>query len=190
MKLTTLRKTLIAAALAGAAALGTSALAHGYGPGWGMGPGMMGGMMGPGMMGGYGAGQGGYDPGYGMGPGMMGGYGPGYGMDPGMMGGYGQRAGINLTDEQRDKINKIQEDTGRKQWDLMTKMHEEQDHFNELYYSDKHDDAALSKTHKNMSELRQQMFDNSLAAQKQVDGVLTKEQRAQSRRRGYGMGAY
>jgi len=31
--------------------------------------------------------MGGYGPGYGMGPGMMGGYGPGYGMGPGMMGG-------------------------------------------------------------------------------------------------------
>jgi hypothetical protein len=49
----------------------------GYGPGYGMGPGMM-----------YG-----YGGGYGMGPGMMygyGGYGPGgYGMGPGMMYGYG-----------------------------------------------------------------------------------------------------
>ena len=46
-----------------------------YGPGWGGGP--MGGN-GPGWhMGGYGPG-----PGYGMGPGMMGGYGPGYGMGP------------------------------------------------------------------------------------------------------------
>jgi hypothetical protein len=59
---------------------------------------------GPGMMGGYGPGNGGYGPGYGMmggygpGYGMMGGYGPGYGMmgpgygqgyGPGMMGGYG-----------------------------------------------------------------------------------------------------
>jgi Spy/CpxP family protein refolding chaperone len=193
MKRTTLRKTLIAAALAGAAALGTGALAHGYGPGgWGMGPGMMGGYggygMGPGMMGGYG-------PGYGMGPGMMmggmmGGYGPGYGMGPGMMWGYGPGAGLNLTDEQRDKINKIREDTGRKQWDLMTKMHEEQDRLSELYYSDKRDDAAISKSYQTLSGLRQQMFENSLAARKQLDGVLTKEQREQSRRGGYRMWGY
>ena len=95
MKRMNLRKTLIAAALIGATALGTTALVNaqqgGYGPGQGMGPGMMG----PGMMGGYGPGSGGgYGPGYGMGPGMMGGYGPGpgggygpgYGMGPGMMG--------------------------------------------------------------------------------------------------------
>jgi Spy/CpxP family protein refolding chaperone len=197
MKRTTLRKTLIAAALIGAAALGASALAHGYGPGWGMGPGMMGGYgpgygMGPGMMGGYG----GYGMGPGMmGPGMMGGYG-GYGMGPGMMWGYGPGYGtgsgpaLNLSDEQRSKIDKIQEDTSRKQWELMSKMQEEQGHLNELFYSDKRDDAAISKTYKKVSELRQQMFDNSLAARKQVDGVLTKEQREQLRRSRYGMGAY
>jgi Spy/CpxP family protein refolding chaperone len=76
------RKTLIAAALIGATTIGTMAHADpqhgGYGPGAGMGPGMMGGYE-PGQDGGYG-------PGYGMGPGMMGGYGPGYGMGPGMMG--------------------------------------------------------------------------------------------------------
>jgi hypothetical protein len=68
----------------------------GYGPGYGMGPGMM---YGPGYGHGYGMGPGmmygpGYGPGYGMGPGMMHrpGYGPGYGMGPGMMygPGYGQ----------------------------------------------------------------------------------------------------
>lgn len=62
----------------------------GYGPGnGGYGPGMMGGYgggpgYGPGMMGGYGGG-----PGYGPGYGMMGGYGPGPGYGRGMMGGYG-----------------------------------------------------------------------------------------------------
>lgn len=205
MKRTTLRKTLIAAALVGATALGASALAHGYGPGWGMGPGMMGGYgpgtgggygpgygMGPGMMGGYG----GYGMGPGMmGPGMMGGYG-GYGMGPGMMWGYGpgydaaSGPALNLSDEQRSKIAKVQEDTSRKQWALMTTMQQERGRLNELYYSDKRDDAVLSKTYKKLSDLRQQMFDNSLAARKQVDEVLTKEQREQLRSGGCGMGIY
>lgn len=45
---------------------------------------------GPGMMGGYGPGQGMMGGGYGPGPGMMGGYGPGWGlMGPGYGGGYG-----------------------------------------------------------------------------------------------------
>jgi len=204
MKSTTLRKTLVAAALAGAAALGTAAFAQGYGPGYGMGPGMMGGWgggygpgygMGPGMMGGWG----GYGPGYGMGHGMMGGwggYGPGVGMGPGMMWGYGRGYGagpgygLNLSDEQRGKIDKIQEDTGRKQWDLMAKMQEERARLDELFYSDKRDDAAITKSYKKIAELRRQMFDNSLAARKQIDGVLTKEQREQMRSGGYGRRGY
>jgi Spy/CpxP family protein refolding chaperone len=114
----------------------------GYGPGYGMGPGMMGGYgpgygMGPGMMGGYGRGYGmgpGMMGGYGMGPGMMGGYGPGYGMGPGMMGGYGPGmmggcggygyGAVKLTDAQREKIAKIQEDARRSQWEVMSKMRE------------------------------------------------------------------
>jgi Spy/CpxP family protein refolding chaperone len=48
---------------------------------------------------------------------------------------------------------------------------------NEQYNADPRDDAALSKSYRKMSDLRQQMFDLSLAAQKQVDTVLTAEQR-------------
>ena len=112
---------------------------RGYGPGYGMGPGMMGGYgMGPGMMGGYGPGYGmgygmgpwmmggygrGYGMGYGMGPWMMGGYGPGYHMGPGMWGGYEYNA-LDLSDAQRAKIQKIQEEAWNSQWEVMNKMHE------------------------------------------------------------------
>ncbi len=65
---------------------GPGMMGGGYGPGYGMGPGMMGGY-GPG----YGM-RGGYGPGYGMGPGMMGpGYGGGY---------YGNQRDLNLTTDQ------------------------------------------------------------------------------------------
>ena len=89
-----LKRTFLAAAVAVAISLGTSALALAHGPGatctnqpcgwhqgWHMGPGMMGQGMGPG----YGMGQG-MGPGYGMGQGMGPGYGMGQGMGP-MMGG-------------------------------------------------------------------------------------------------------
>lgn len=100
---------------------------RGYGPGYGMGYGM-----GPGMMGGYGPG---YGMGYGMGPGMMGGYGMGpwmmhgygrgYGMGPWMMGGYGYGYNaLDLSDAQRQKIEKIQEEAWKSQWEVMNKMHE------------------------------------------------------------------
>ena len=164
MKPMNLRHTLSAAALIGATIVGTSALADPPQGGYGYG-------MGPGMMGGYGSG-------YGMGPGMMGGYGPDYGMASGMMGGYGTGSDLNLTAEQRSKIVKIQDDVRRKHWELMGKMQDEQSQMNQQYYSDTRDDTALSKSYRKMSEFRQQMFDLSLSAQKQMDAVLTKEQRA------------
>lgn len=199
MKDMKLRKTLSAVVLIGGMVMGANALADppqgthgtgmmngygsgdgmmsGYGPGYGMGPGMMGGNgsgygMGQGMMGGNGSGYG-----YGMGPGMMDGNGFGCGMGPSMMGGYGSRADLNLTAEQRGKIAKIQNDLRRKHWDLMGKMLEEQSQMNEQYNSDQRDDASLSKSYRNMSELRTQMFDLSLSARRQIDAVLTTEQR-------------
>ncbi|MEP7247808.1 MAG: Spy/CpxP family protein refolding chaperone, partial [Gammaproteobacteria bacterium] len=167
---------LVGGTLSGANALADSP--HGgYGSGYGMGPGMMGGYgMGRGMMGGYGMGSGmmgDQDSGYG----MMDRQGHGYGMGSGMMGGYGSTADLNLTPEQRGKIAKIQNDVRRKHWDLMGKMQDEQAQMNEQYGSNQHDDAALSKSFRNMSELRQQMFDLSLGARRQMDAVLTAEQR-------------
>ena len=141
----------------------------GYGYGYGMGPGMMGPGYGPGY-------------GYGMGPGMMGGFGPDYGMGSGTMFGYGTRSDLNLSAEQRSKIAKIQNDVRRKHWEIMGKMQDEQAQMNEQYESDQRDDAALSKSYRKMSELRQQMFDLSLSAQKQIDAVLTKEQRDKMKR--------
>jgi Spy/CpxP family protein refolding chaperone len=173
MKRMNLRKTLIAAILMGGVIAGGSALADppqdAYGHGYGMGGGMMGG---------YGGGADGMMGGYGMGPdGMMDGQGRGYGMGSGMMGGYGLRADLHLTSEQRSKIAKIQDDVRRKHWDLMGKMQDERSQMNEQFNADPRDDAALSKSYQRMSELRQQMFDLSLAAQKQMDTVLTAEQR-------------
>ena len=151
MKHISLRSTLSAAILVGGAVIGASALADPE--------------------------QGGY--GYGMGPGMMGGgYGAGYGMGPGMMGGgYGSRADLNLTAEQRGKIAKIENDVRRKHWELMGKIQDEQSQMSERDLSDPSSDAALSKGYRNISELRHQMFDLSLSARRQIDSVLTKEQR-------------
>lgn len=128
-------------------------------------------------------------PGHSMGPGMMGGCGQNqsYGMGPGMMGNYGPQSNVNLSEEQRGKIAKIQQDARRKHWELMGKMQDEQARINEQYYSDNRDDEALSKDYRKMSDLRHQMFDLALSTQKQTDAVLTKEQRGKSWRNGYGM---
>ena len=113
-----------------------------------------------------------------MGPGMMWGDGSGYGT--------GAASSLNLNAEQRDKIGKIQNDARSKQWEFMGKIHEEQSRLFDLSNAGTPDDAAISKSYKKLSELRQQIFDNSLATRKQIDGVLSKEQREQLSRRGNG----
>jgi protein CpxP len=173
--------------------MGPGMMGQGYGPGYGpMGPGMMGQGYGPGMMGqGYGPGM----MGQGYGPGMMGqGYGPGMmgqGMGPGMMGGmmgsgmmYGANpyAALDLSAEQRAKIGDIQEGLWRKQWDLMGKMHEERYHMHQLMSGVAPDDASARKAYQAMADAHKKMFDAMLDARKQIDAVLTKEQRDRLKR--------
>jgi Spy/CpxP family protein refolding chaperone len=172
-----MKRKLIAAAAA--AFLAAPAWAHGpgmmgYGA-QGMGPGMMGpemmapGMMAPGMMGG---GM--------MGGGMMGGYDP-RGMGPGMMGGY---AALDLTDEQRARIADVRREAARKQWALMSNMHEQQLNMHELFDSGKLDESAARKAYDQMAAARKQMFETMLEARKGIDSVLTDEQRKQLERAG------
>ncbi len=169
----------------------------GYGPGWGMGPGMMGGYgpgygMGPGMMGGYGPGygmgpgmMGGYGSGWGMmGPGMMGGYGPGYGMGPGMMGGW---SGLNLSESQLAQWDKIHDKLQEKHRKLMSEMWEEQAKQAKLYNADKLDSAAIGKSHEKLAKLQREAIEARIEAENKFSEILTKEQKAQMRR-GYGRG--
>jgi len=143
---------------------GYGGMMGGYSEGYGMGPGMMGG--------------------YGMGPGMMGGYG-GYGMGPGMMGGdpFGAIERLDLSAEQRQQINKIEGDLRKKNWVLMGEMHDEMDSVYDLSStSGKPDRAAVLAANKRMSELRQQMLENSLDATDKAEALLTPQQREQYQR--------
>ena len=151
----------------------------GYG-GYGMGPGMMGGGYGygPGMMGGYG--------GYGMGPGMMGG---GYGYGPGMMMGYGALNGLDLSNEQRAKIDKIFDAERKQHWGIMGQMLEEQNKLRDLYNADQPDPKKVGAAYGQIAKLRQQMLETHVLASNQMQQVLTKEQREQLqqwRRGGWG----
>lgn len=172
----------------------SAANTNGYGPGMmgygypgamgpGAGYGMMGGYggYGPGMMGGYG---GGYGPGM-MGPGMMGGYGPGmmgggYG-GPGMMGAYGPGGfgNLNLSNDQQKKIAQIQENTRKKNWDLMGKLQEEHANLQNLFAEETPDSNKVGAEYDRLAGLRKQILQNNLQAHNQIQSVLTKEQRDQ-----------
>ena len=168
---------LAATAMVGSAFAQTSA---GGCPGGGYGPGMMGGGYGggPGMMGGgFGAGM--MGGGFGPGRGMMGG---GYGGGPGMMGWAGDWSdAIGLSDEQRTKINRIEDDTRHSHWALMNSMMDQQAKLRDLYEAPKRDSAAIDDTYKAIGDIRQKMIDSSIDARKRMQAVLTSKQQEKLR---------
>jgi Spy/CpxP family protein refolding chaperone len=170
-----MKKTLVALAIA-ATTFGTLAHAQGYGPGsgYGGGPGWgPGGGYGPGMMMGRGPG---YGPGGGYGPGMMG---------RGGMGGYGGGPfALDLSDEQREKIYALQEENRRKNWDTMGKMRSEMFKLRSMAWSDKADANAYAEQQKKVDDLRREMIKSRFENRKQVEAVLTPEQRKQLRAHG------
>lgn len=140
----------------------------GYGMGYGMG-GPDG--MGPGMMGG-GAGMG-----MGMGGGMGGGMGAG--MDAGM--GMGPHAwsripGMNLTDDQRMRINRIVDDTRKAHWATMGQIMDQRARLRDLYGAPRQDATAIDEVYKSIGKLRAVMYDTSVDAHKRMEAVLTKDQ--------------
>ena len=166
------RRYVLGAALAAALALATP-LAGAQGPGYGYGPGMTGGYgggYGAGMMGGYG-------------PGMMGG-----GAGPGMMGGYGRGGGpmsaLDLTDEQQDKVFAIQEANRKKNWDTMSSMRSEMFKLQRMYNAESVDSKPLLEQQKKVDDLRRQMLASRLDMRKQMESVLTPEQKKQLRQLG------
>ena len=174
-------KAIIAAAVLsiGMAAVTVSSISSAQQPSQGPGTG------GPGrgaMMGGYGAG--GYGPGM-MGGGMMGGYGGGAGMMRGAGGwgggGYGALAIPDLSDEQREKIARIQEDSRAKNWNAMGQMRSEQFKLRQMYSADKVDPAAFTEQQRKVDEIRLGMLKSRIEGRNQIDALLTKEQKQQFR---------
>jgi len=126
--------------------------------------------------------------------GMMGG---GMGMGPGMMGGgmgmmgMGPYNMLDLTDDQRSKINKLQDGERRKHWETMGKIMDEQTRLRDLYQADKRDTQAILKVQDQVNQHQRKMLELHLNTQNQIEAVLTKEQREQLksfRRGGYGPG--
>ena len=177
---------------------------YGYGPGmmqgYGGGPGMMWGQgwggYGPGMMQGHGGGYG-YGPGmmqgYGGGPEMMwgqgwGGYGPGmmagwgaYG--PGAMQGYGgwRGAPLQLTDQQRQRLDAIHAKAAKALWPLLGQMQEQRFALARLLAGDNPDKKAVDDAYNKLSQTGRQLLDLRLETRRDAWSVLTAAQIKQLR---------
>ena len=123
----------------------------------------------------------------GMGMGMMG------GMGAGMMGGMhgGVYAMLNLSAEQRTKINQIMDDTRRKNWTTLGRIQDEKAKLRDLYAAEKRDAKAISNTVAGMQALQRQALEAHLDAQSRAEALLTEAQREQLKQfRSSGMGMY
>ena len=115
--------------------------------------------------------------GYGMGHGMMGQGMMGQGMGPGMMHGSGYGYGVDWTPGQRAKILEIEQRVAQQHWDLMGKMHQQGYRGAQVYRDGKFDEQAARKNYDAMEASRKQMFEAWLTAQKEMNALLTVDQR-------------
>ncbi|WP_018076759.1 Spy/CpxP family protein refolding chaperone [Thiobacillus denitrificans] len=115
-------------------------------------------------------------PEYGMGPGIT-------CSGPGMMGGgwgMGPWSRADLTADQRTEINKIRDETRRKNWELMGRMMDEQARLRDLYDVPKRDGDALSEAYRKVRGLKQQIYEVSEDAYDRIDAILTPKQKEKS----------
>lgn len=128
-----------------------------------------------GMMGGYGgAMMGGH--GYGMPGGMMGGHGGGM-MGSMMSPSMGMVQSLDLSDEQRAKINALSDDLKHRNWTTMGEMMDEMPKLRDLYHADPRDAAAIGKEYQKIFELKRQMIEAMIDSQNKVEATLTPEQK-------------
>ncbi len=164
---------------------GVTSKKQGQAPGYGMGHGVTGKKQGQAP--GYGMGHG-YSRGYGMGGsgmmgmggGMMGGHGiMGSGM--GMMGGMDMSAirMLDLTDQQRARINKIQDSLRKKNWNTMGKIMDEKAKLRDLYAADKRDPKRIGAVYGRIFDLKRRMIEAAITAKNEQEAILTKQQRKQ-----------
>lgn len=119
---------------------------------------------GMGMMGG-GGGMGGC----GDGASMMDGY------NRGMMG-LGPISMLDLTPDQRSKLNKIRYDLRKQHWAIMGKIIDEQAKLSDLYAADKPDPKKIGAVYGAIFDLRRQMIETQIDAMNRAKDILNKEQ--------------
>ena len=108
--------------------------------------------------------------------GMMGGHGHGHGM---MGGGLGEFGRLDLSDEQRAKINKIFDAVHKQHWTSGGKLMDERIKLRDLLYADEPDPKKVGAVYGEIAKLKQHMFEAHIQANNQARAVLTPEQRDQ-----------
>ncbi|MEE9286864.1 MAG: Spy/CpxP family protein refolding chaperone [Gammaproteobacteria bacterium] len=104
----------------------------------------------------------------------------------GMMG-MGPLGMLDLSDEQRAKVRKIQDDLRKRHWNTMGKIMDEQSELRELFVSEKRDPKAIGAVYGKIFDYKQQMIEEKIEARNRMHAVLTEEQRKQLKQMRRGM---
>lgn len=117
-----------------------------------------------------------------MGGGMMGGMGGGMmGMGGGMMMGSPRMhmiMALDLTDDQRAKINKLHDELQHKNWERMGLIQDETAKLRDLYEADRRDPKAIGAEYQKIFDLKRQIIEAIVDTQNHIEDVLTPDQRA------------
>lgn len=111
-------------------------------------------------------------------------YGGGFhGMGPSMMmhGLYAKAPGRlpDLTTEQAEKIEKLQNDMLERNLGIMRQTWEARTRLDNLYSAERRDWDAIRAVSRNLSDLQRQQTDSAIEFQQKIDGLLTDAQRRQ-----------
>jgi Spy/CpxP family protein refolding chaperone len=102
-----------------------------------------------------------------------------------MMGGsYGGFAGLDLTDDQRQKLAALGEQSRRRNWDAMGQLRSEQFKLHELLRADPVNASAVADQQGKVDGLRRQVLKSRVEARNEMAAVLTPEQRKKLRESG------
>lgn len=100
--------------------------------------------------------------------------------------GHDMMRGLDLTDEQRGRIDRITYEAHKKHLELMSAMLEESHRQQEALAAQKPDPAAVGSATIRMHDIKRQMTELHADTHKRIESLLTKEQQEKFRHAGHG----
>ncbi len=86
---------------------------------------------------------------------------------------------LELSDEQRSKIRKLESDLRRKNWDTLGKIMDEKDKLHDLYAADKRDPKAIGAVYGTIFGYQRQIIEATVDTLNRAEAMLTDAQRQQ-----------
>ena len=86
---------------------------------------------------------------------------------------------LNLSDEQRSKLDDIADEKRRSHWELMGKRMDHSTQLRRLYAAERPDAKAIGAVYGKMFDFKRQMIESTIEANNQAKDLLTDEQRKQ-----------